>query len=105
MTATVVIARTAPKTVDAVGVPVATTGTVPRSLGLNRAALAAVGFEGKPGQTLVVPSGTGPAQIAVGTVVSELSTDPRGIVQAVFCCFSEQSAKLHAEVAHDLDLA
>ncbi len=66
MTATVLIARTTPKNVDAVGVPVATTGTVPRSLGLNRAALAAVGFEGKPGQTLVVPSGTGPAQIAIG---------------------------------------
>ena len=66
MTATVLIARTTPKNVDAVGVPVATTGSVPRSLGLNRAALAAVGFEGKPGQTLVVPSGTGPAQIAIG---------------------------------------
>jgi leucyl aminopeptidase len=49
-----------------VAVPVGTTGAVPRSLGLNRAALAAIGFEGKPGQTVVVPSGTGPAQIAVG---------------------------------------
>ena len=66
MTATVLIARTTPKTVDAVAVPVGTTGTVPRSLGLNRAALAAVGFDGKLGQTLVVPSGTGPAQIAIG---------------------------------------
>ena len=66
MTATVLISRTTPKTVDAVGVPVATTGTVPRSLGLNRAALAAVGFEGKPGQTLVLPSATGPTQIAIG---------------------------------------
>ena len=66
MTATVLISRTTPKTVDAVGVPVATSGSVPRSLGLNRAALAAAGFEGKTGQTLVVPSATGPAQIAVG---------------------------------------
>ena len=66
MTATVLIARTTPKTVDAVGVPVATTGSVPRSLGLNRAALTAAGFEGKAGQTLVIPSGTGPTQIAVG---------------------------------------
>jgi leucyl aminopeptidase len=48
MTATVLISRTTPKTVDAVGVPVATSGSVPRSLGLNRAALAAAGFEGKP---------------------------------------------------------
>ena len=66
MTATVLISRATPKTVDAVGVPVGTTGTVPRSLGLNRAALIAAGFEGKPGQTLVLPSATGPAQIAVG---------------------------------------
>ena len=55
MTATVLIARTTPKTVDAVAVPVGTTGTVPRSLGLSRAALAAIGFDGKVGQTLVVP--------------------------------------------------
>ena len=47
MTATVLISRTTPKTVDAVAVPVATTGSVPRSLGLNRAALTAAGFEGK----------------------------------------------------------
>jgi len=66
MTATVLIARTTPKTVDAVTVPVATSGAVPRSLGLNRAALAALGFEGKANQTFVVPSATGPAQIAVG---------------------------------------
>ena len=66
MTATVLITRTTPKTADAVAVPVGTTGAVPRSLGLNRAALGAVGFEGKIGQTLVVPSGTGPAQIAIG---------------------------------------
>ena len=66
MTATVQLARSVPKTVDAVGVPVGTTGTVPRSLGLGRAALAALGFDGKPGQTFVVPAANGPAQIAVG---------------------------------------
>ncbi|MDP2293178.1 MAG: leucyl aminopeptidase [Actinomycetota bacterium] len=65
MTATVLIARATPKNVDAVGVPVATTGPVPRSLGLNRAALAAVGFEGKVGQTLVIPAASH-TQIAVG---------------------------------------
>ncbi|HAP77641.1 MAG TPA: leucyl aminopeptidase, partial [Acidimicrobiaceae bacterium] len=54
MTAVVQIVRSAPKTADAVGVPVATTGTVPRSLGLSRAALAAHGFEGKVGQTLLL---------------------------------------------------
>ncbi|MCB0956057.1 MAG: leucyl aminopeptidase, partial [Ilumatobacter sp.] len=66
MTATVQIARSAPKTADAVGVPVGTSGAVPRSLGLSRAALAAHGFEGKVGQTLVVPSASGATHIAVG---------------------------------------
>ena len=66
MTLDVHVVRTVPKNVDATGVPVGATGPVPRSLGLNRAALTAEGFEGKPGQTLVVPSATGPTQIAVG---------------------------------------
>ncbi len=39
---------------------------MPRSLGLNRAALTAAGFDGKAGQTLVLPSANGPTQIAVG---------------------------------------
>lgn len=66
MTVNVHIARTAPRLVAAIGVPVAPTGAVPRSLRLNRAGLAANGFEGKPGQTLVVPAADGPALIAVG---------------------------------------
>ena len=66
MSVNVQIVRTAPKTVDVVGVPVAASGAVPRSLGLNRTALAANGFEAKSGQTLVIPSATGPTHIAVG---------------------------------------
>jgi leucyl aminopeptidase len=66
MTADVRVVRTVPKSVDIVGVPVGTRGAVPRGLGLNRASLAAHGFDGKPGQTLVVPSASGPTQIAVG---------------------------------------
>src|SRR3954452_14315699 len=66
MTVDVHVARTVPKVVDPVGVPVGTRGPVPRGLGLNRAALTAHGFEGKPGQTLVVPTAVGPTQIAVG---------------------------------------
>jgi leucyl aminopeptidase len=60
------VTRTAPRAADVVGVPVSTEGPVPRSLGLGRAALAASGFEGKVGQTLVLPAASGPARIAVG---------------------------------------
>jgi leucyl aminopeptidase len=74
MTVSVHIARTAPKTVEVVGVPVGVSGAVPRSLGMSRAVLAGHGFEGKPGQTLVVPAADGPTYIAVGIGNGALST-------------------------------
>jgi leucyl aminopeptidase len=66
MSLAVDIARNAPKGVAAVGVAVFEEGAVPRSLGMSRATLAAHGFEGKPGQTLVIPSASGPTMIALG---------------------------------------
>ena len=66
MSLNVEVARSVPRDTDVVGVPVASEGTVPRTLGLSRAALAAHGFEGKPGQILVLPAATGPTLIAVG---------------------------------------
>jgi O-acetyl-ADP-ribose deacetylase (regulator of RNase III) len=45
------------------------------------------------------------AQIAVGTVVAELSASPRGLVQVVFCCFSQSSADVHMTALADLGLA
>ncbi len=59
-------ARSVPKNVDVIGVPVGTNGPVPRQLGLSRAALTTHGFDGKVGQTLTVPSSSGPTVIAVG---------------------------------------
>ena len=50
---TVESVRSIPKTVEVIGVPVGTTGAVPRQVGLSRAALTTHGFEGKVGQTLV----------------------------------------------------
>jgi leucyl aminopeptidase len=51
---------------ESVGVPVATDGEVPPELGLDRKALTAAGFEGKVGQTLMVPRTHGPLLIAFG---------------------------------------
>jgi O-acetyl-ADP-ribose deacetylase (regulator of RNase III) len=45
------------------------------------------------------------ARIAVGTVVSELSADARGITRVVFCCFSDQSARHHMDAFAELGLA
>jgi leucyl aminopeptidase len=66
MTISFELARSVPRSAAAVGVPVYTDGSVPRSIGLGRAALSAAGFEGKVGQTFVVISNDGPAVIAVG---------------------------------------
>jgi len=45
------------------------------------------------------------ARIATGTVVSEMSADPRGIARVVFCCFSQGSAQLHADAFAEIGLA
>jgi leucyl aminopeptidase len=59
------VVRSAPQDVEVVGIPVATEGTVARALGLSRSALKKHGFEGKVGQTLVIPAGEF-TKIAVG---------------------------------------
>lgn len=45
------------------------------------------------------------ADIAVGTVVSELSAAPRGIQRVIFCCFSAASAQCHIEAFAELGLS
>jgi len=66
MTLAIEVAASTPRDVDLVGVPVFASGPVPRSLGLSRARLGELGFEAKPGQTLTVPSASGPSTVAVG---------------------------------------
>lgn len=60
------VVRSAPPGADAVGIPVAEDGAVPKDLGLDRATLAAAGFDGKIGQALLVPKAGGPLLVAVG---------------------------------------
>ncbi|MEX2626855.1 MAG: leucyl aminopeptidase [Ilumatobacteraceae bacterium] len=62
----VTVARSAPRDTEVVGVAVASSGTVPRQIGLSRAALDEHGFRAKPGQTLMVPRSDGPTVVAVG---------------------------------------
>ncbi len=67
------VARNAPSGAGAIGVPVGEKGTVPRQLGVDRATLTALGFEGKAGQTLVVPRRDGADVVAIGTGAGQLS--------------------------------
>ncbi|MGC4152126.1 MAG: leucyl aminopeptidase [Propionicimonas sp.] len=51
---------------QAIGIGITTTGPVPAELGFDREALTEAGFDGKAGNTLMLPSPTGPDLIAVG---------------------------------------
>jgi O-acetyl-ADP-ribose deacetylase (regulator of RNase III) len=44
------------------------------------------------------------ARIAVGTVVSEISSAPRGIERVVFCCFAQESAEHYKTAFAELGL-
>ena len=50
----------------ALGIPVPSAGEPPKILGLDRDALARGGFDGKPGQALVLPEPDGRLRVAVG---------------------------------------
>ncbi len=61
----VTVARETPSS-EVVGIPVTSDKSVPAELGVSRAQLAAAGFDGKIGQTLVVPSSGKSVLVAVG---------------------------------------
>jgi leucyl aminopeptidase len=91
-------ARSVPNAATAVGLAVASKGAVPRQLGLNRSALEANGFEGKPGQVLAVPNGDGVVvAIGVGDAGSATASDLRTAAAA----FARATAK-HAHLATNL---
>jgi leucyl aminopeptidase len=92
------LSRSAPKAATAVGLAVATKGSVPRQLGLNRAALEANGFEGTTGQTLAVPTGDG-VVVAVG-VGDPGSVDANGLRSAA-AAFGRAASK-HSRLATNL---
>jgi O-acetyl-ADP-ribose deacetylase (regulator of RNase III) len=45
------------------------------------------------------------ARIAVGTVASELASNPRGMARVIFCCFSAESAEHHKTAFAELGVA
>ena len=59
-------ASAADGTPGAIGFLIGTEGTVPKALGIARDALVRAGFDGKAGQSLVIPQASGPELVAVG---------------------------------------
>jgi len=94
------VAAAVPATATALVVPVAAEGTPPSELGLSREALAAAGFTGKAGQTLVLPRSDGPTLAVVGIGDPNL-IDAAGLRDAA-AAFTRASAP-HARLAMSLD--
>ncbi len=92
------VARSVPDSATAIGIAVGVRGTVPRQLGVDRDALAAAGFEGKLGQTFVVPRDKRSVLVAVG--VGDAGLDEAGLRNAA-AAFTRASAR-HAHLATGL---
>jgi len=92
------VARAVPAGATAIGVAVGASGTVPRQLGIERAALAAAGFEGKHGQTFVVPRDKNSVMIAIGIGEGRLDASKLRDAAASFA----RAASRHANLATGL---
>jgi leucyl aminopeptidase len=84
-----------PADADAIAVPVGADGRGAEALGLDAAALAAVGFDGKPGQTHVVAGIGAPVEIAVG-IGDPMSLDGAAIrdAAAAFALAAKRASRL-----------
>ncbi len=85
------VARGAPSSADAIGVPVATKGPIPRQLGLDRATLAGSGFDAKLGQTIVLPQRAGPTLVAVG--IGDVEAVTPAVLRDAAAAFARAAAK------------
>ena len=82
------------------GVPVGVDGAMPSQLGLNRATLVALGFDGQVGQTLVLPRTDGPPVVAVGIgVLAELDESDLREAAAAYARAAGASAQLITTLA------
>lgn len=79
----------------AIGVAVGTEGPVDELLGLDREALARAGFEGKAGQSLLVPAASGPLVFAIGAGdPEEITADSLRDTAATFARAAAKAARV-----------
>ncbi len=89
------VSSTLPPNATALVVPVAVAGAAPDELGVDRAALSAAGFDGRMGQTLVLPRADGPTLVAIGIGdASRLDTTALRDAAASFARASATHARL-----------
>ena len=90
-------------TAQAAAVFVTLEGALPASLGLDRTALAAAGFTGAKGQTLLLPSGKTPVTVLVGTGSGIDNADALRDAVAAFTRAARESGALAVDL-RDLSL-
>jgi leucyl aminopeptidase len=82
MRTTFITAKSAPSKVGALVIPIASSGTIPAGVGVNRSQLSAIGFDAKPGQTHVLPAnarGTVRVLVGIGSVADLNANSLRNI--------------------------
>lgn len=84
---------------DAVGIAIGTSGEGARTAGIDFDALRNTGFEGKPGQYLLIPQGTGATVIAMG--VGEANTQTAAALRDVAAGFARATSR-YARIGIDL---
>jgi leucyl aminopeptidase len=85
MRTTFTTSKSAPSKVGALVIPIASSGTIPAGVGLNRSQLSAIGFEAKVGQTTVLPAnakGTVRVLVGIGAVADLNANSLRNIAAA-----------------------
>ncbi|HWL50548.1 MAG TPA: leucyl aminopeptidase [Acidimicrobiia bacterium] len=93
--ASVTVSTKAVTDAPVVGYLVAQDGDVPGDQGLSAAALEAAGFEGKVGQTIVLPSADGPMTVLVGVgELGELDSDKLRDAGAAFARATQRQGEL-----------
>jgi leucyl aminopeptidase len=94
------VMQSVPVSATALVVPVTASGALPNELGLTRDALTAAGFDGKPGQTLVLPRTDGPTLTVLG--IGDPERLDAAALRDAAAAFTRASAP-HASLAIRLD--
>jgi leucyl aminopeptidase len=94
-----------PDDVDALGVLVSADGAVPERIGVGRTALAAAGFDGTAGRTLLLPAADGPLVVPVGTGDGALDTAALRDAAAAFATAAAAQTSLALDLTGVTDVS
>ena len=86
------VAKLEDPTAKAIGIAVSTDGAVAKELGMSRDQLTALGFDGKVGQTLLLPTSKTKLTIAVG--IGEAAKANADVLRNVAAALARASAKV-----------